>query len=187
MVAAGFVSWGGLTQSPADILFTALTVVGLAACLAYVVFRSPREFRQRPLTLGRTAVLVAATGLGAGTGLALNEFARRVVFNSNLSLLRWDFDLSRLLLQLSLFLVLVAALLVLATAFRAAFRPDDHVGIASDDCEQCCDEDGEYEEVEDTDADDADKEQGEEIGDDEEEYEEATEYIDDDEYNDAKN
>jgi signal transduction histidine kinase len=119
---AGFVSWTRLTQSPADIFFTAMTALGLAACLAFVVFRSPREVRPRPSIPGRAAVVAAAAALAAGTVLALDEFARRVVFNSNLSLLRWDFDISRLLLQLSLFVVLVAALLVLASAVRAVYR-----------------------------------------------------------------
>jgi signal transduction histidine kinase len=119
---AGFISWEGLTQSPADILFSAMTVLGLAACLAFIVFKSPREFRPGSPLPARAAALVAAAALTAGTVLGLSEFARRVVFNSNLSLLRWDFDVSRLLLQLSLFIVLVAALLVLGAAFRAVFR-----------------------------------------------------------------
>jgi signal transduction histidine kinase len=119
---AGFISWGGLTQSPADILLTAMTALGLAAFLAFVVFKAPREFRTRPFLPGRAVALVAAAALAAGTVLASNEFARRVVFNSNLSLLRWDFDVSRLLLQLSLFLVLVAVLLALGAAFRGLFR-----------------------------------------------------------------
>jgi len=119
---AGFVSWHGLTQSPADIFMTALTVLGLAACLAVCVFKrgDPRESRS---SIPRSVLVpIPAAALAAAAVLALHEVARRVVFNSNLSLVRWDFDVSRLVLQLSLFVVLVALLLVLAVVFRLAFR-----------------------------------------------------------------
>ena len=53
-----------------------------------------------------------------------------VVFNSNLSLLRWDFDIPRLALQLSLFIFLVALLLLVAVAFRMALR-DPRVRLVS--------------------------------------------------------
>ena len=39
---AGFVSWKGLTQSPADIFLTALTALGLAVGLA-VLYARPRR------------------------------------------------------------------------------------------------------------------------------------------------
>jgi signal transduction histidine kinase len=66
--------------------------------------------------------LVPAAGLSAGTVVVLREFLRLVVFNSNVSLLRWDLDASRLALQLSLFVVLVTASLILASVFRLTIR-----------------------------------------------------------------
>ena len=119
---AGFASWRGLTQSPADIFLTALTGFGLAVCLAVCVFRSPRERGARLSLPAGILVHVPAAALAAGTVLALYEIVRRVVFNSNIALLRWDFDVSRVVLQLSLFVFLVAGLIVLAVAFRLAFR-----------------------------------------------------------------
>ena len=120
---AGFTSWGGLTRSPADIFLTALTALGLAASLAVFVLKPGREAgpRRRSLLL-YPARLAFAAGL-AGAGIyVLERLFHDVVFNSNLSLLRWDLDLARFGLQLGLFLFLVALLLVLAAAFRLAFR-----------------------------------------------------------------
>ena len=120
---AGFVSWQGLTGSPADIFLTALTALGLAVCLAVCSSgRREGDGRARPSFPGSILVSVAAAALAAGALLALREIVRRIVLNSNLSLLRWDFDFSRLALQLALFMLLVAVLLGLAVAFRLAFR-----------------------------------------------------------------
>ena len=53
---------GGLTQSPADIFLTALTVLGLAACLAVCVPRPRRGEQVRLSVLGRVLIGVAAAG-----------------------------------------------------------------------------------------------------------------------------
>ena len=118
---AGFVSWGGLTQSPADMFLTALAVLGLAACL-WVCASGRRNVRQagQPLWRG-LLIIVPAAALAAGALLALHAIVRLVVFNSNLSLVRWDFNASRLVMELGLFAVLAAALLILAVVFRAGF------------------------------------------------------------------
>ena len=119
---AGFASWRGLTQSPGDILLTALTVFGLAVCLAVCVPRPRRGEEVRLSVLGRILIAVAAAGLAAAAVRALHELVRRVVFNSNLSLLRWDLDPPRLALQLGLLMFLAALLLTLAAVFRLAFQ-----------------------------------------------------------------
>jgi signal transduction histidine kinase len=119
---AGFTSWGGLTRSPADFLLTALTVLGLAGSLAVYVLKPEREAAPRASWLLFPARLAAAAGLAGAGVFALERLFHDVVFNSNLSLLRWDVDLARFGLQLGLFLFLVALLLVLASAFRLAFR-----------------------------------------------------------------
>ena len=121
---AGFVSWRGLTQSPADMFLTALALLGLAACLAVCASArrsEPEDGPRPPRGLLALAVLPAAA-LAGGAILALHAVVRLVVFNSNLSLVRWDFDVSRLAMQLGLFVVLAAVLLVLAVVFRAVFR-----------------------------------------------------------------
>ena len=119
---AGFSSWGGLTGSPADIFLSALTVLGLAVCLA-VCAPWPRRGDEVHLSVLRSVLVhISAAALAAGAILALHEVVRRVVFNSNLSLLRWDFDISRLALQLGLFTFLVAVLVALAAVFRLAFQ-----------------------------------------------------------------
>ena len=119
---AGFISWRGLTQSPADIFLTSLTILGLAASFSAYVLRRPGERRVPRSLPGRALAVIPAAALSAGIILALYAIVRRVVFNSNLSLLRWDLDVSRLMLQLGLFVLLVAAALVLASAFRLACR-----------------------------------------------------------------
>jgi signal transduction histidine kinase len=117
---AGFSSWGGLSQSPADIFLTSLAALGLASCLAVYALKPRREDGAGfPANLGVALSILAAVLAGGGIFVLMKVF-RRVVFNSNLSLLRWDFDVSRLALQLSLFLFLVAVLIVLAVAFRLA-------------------------------------------------------------------
>ena len=117
---AGFSSWGGLTRSPADIFLTSLAALGLASCLAVCALKPRREDGAGfPAYLG-VALSVLAAALAGGGIFVLKKVFRRIVFNSNLSLLRWDFDVSRLALQLSLFLFLVAVLIILAVAFRLA-------------------------------------------------------------------
>ena len=119
---AGFASWKGLTQSPADIFLTALTVLGLAVGLAVLFARPRRGSAARPSVPGTIIAHVAAAVFSAGAVVAAYEAVRRVVDNSNLALLRWDFDLSRLALQLGLFVFLVAVLVLLAVVFRVSFR-----------------------------------------------------------------
>jgi signal transduction histidine kinase len=117
---AGFSSWGGLTRSPADIFLTSLAALGLASCLAVCALKPKREDGDGfPACLGVASSALAAALAGGGIFVLMKVF-RHVVFNSNLSLLRWDFDVSRLALQLSLLLFLLAILIVLAVAFRLA-------------------------------------------------------------------
>lgn len=119
---AGFVSWRGLTQSPADIFLTALAAFGLAAGAAVFAFRSGAA-GERPRSALRSLLAHAASAvLSALTVIAVHELVRKVVSNSNLSLLRWDLDPARLALQLGLLVGLAAGLLALAAATRMAFR-----------------------------------------------------------------
>ena len=117
---AGFRSPFGLTQSPADILLTALLLFALASCL--MVYGKPL-FRRPRLKAGRSlsVVLAVASGVLAAGGLILFlKVLRQVVFNSNLSLHRWSFTASFIFLHLGLLLLFVALVLLLSLAFRLA-------------------------------------------------------------------
>jgi len=118
--AAGFPSFAGLTRSPADIALTALLVFGLAACLAAYGRRLFRREPGKPSGLLSPALDVLSGALAAGGLLLVYGLVKRLVFNANLSLLRWSLDPSFILLQLSLLLFLAALALVAAQAFRLA-------------------------------------------------------------------
>ena len=118
---AGFLSWQGLTASPADFFLTAAAALGLAACLAWPAFRRPRAGGTGPAFAASLSIVPAAAS-AAAVVLGLVRLVELVVANSNLSLLRWDLNLARLMLQIGLFLAVVAGLLVLAAVFRLCVR-----------------------------------------------------------------
>ncbi|MFO7733156.1 MAG: HAMP domain-containing sensor histidine kinase [Candidatus Aminicenantes bacterium] len=118
--SAGFLSLGGLTSSPADILLTALAVLSLAACLAVYGKRLFRVERLGPAGPASPALHVLAAAVGAGGLIVVLWVVRQVVFHSNISLLRWTFDPPFLALHLSLFVLLTALLVPAALAFRLA-------------------------------------------------------------------
>ncbi len=120
---AGFVSWKGLTRSPADIFLTALTLLGLALGLAVYAGRTRRDAAGIGPSRPRRALGGAAAAvLSAGAVFALYGGVRLTVLNSNLAILRWDLDVSRLALQLGLIVFLLAVLVGLGVAFRRACR-----------------------------------------------------------------
>ncbi|HVP89871.1 MAG TPA: ATP-binding protein [Terriglobales bacterium] len=117
---AGFRSPGGLTRSPADIFFTALLVFSIAACL--VVYAKPL-LRAPGRTAGRVLgplLQVLAGALAAAGLLGFLRVLERLVFNSNLSLVRWTIRTPFLALQISLLLGLAAFLLLAFLALKAA-------------------------------------------------------------------
>jgi len=118
---AGFISWKGLTGSPADFFLTSIAALGLAGCLAWFAFRGPRP-RGTGSPVAASLAIVPAAAFAAAVVLGLGRLVRLVVFNSNLSLLRWDLNLARLMLQVGLFIALAAGLLVLAAAYRWSVR-----------------------------------------------------------------
>lgn len=118
--STGFVSLGGLTSSPADILLTALTALALTACLAVYGKRLFRIERLAPAGLVSPALHVLAAAVAAGGLIVLHCLLHQVVFNSNVSLLRWTFNVPFLALHLSLLVFMAAFLLPVALAFRLA-------------------------------------------------------------------
>jgi signal transduction histidine kinase len=117
---AGFRSPGNLTQSPADFLMTSLLAFAITACLAVYgrpLFQAGRERTGRLLTPALNVLAGVLAGAGMAGFLAL---MRRLVFNSNLSLLRGTLKGPSLVLHLGLLLFLIALLIILSLAFRLA-------------------------------------------------------------------
>jgi signal transduction histidine kinase len=119
---AGFRSFWNLTRSPADIFLTALLAIGLCACLAVYGWRllSRAAPERRPGRIVSLATPVLAGALAGGGLLLFLRGLKLLVFNANISLLRWAIGGSFLFLHLSLLLFLAALLLVLFLAFRLA-------------------------------------------------------------------
>ncbi|MGB7296863.1 MAG: hypothetical protein WBC70_14855, partial [Candidatus Aminicenantales bacterium] len=96
---AGFISWRGLTQSPADIFLTALFLSLIVA--AFVLFA--RRFIRapgRPLSLGLSWLLVTLlVSVSFGVLTVYHDFIARLVANSNINLLRFSGNASFLLLH----------------------------------------------------------------------------------------
>jgi signal transduction histidine kinase len=118
---AGFHSLASLTRSPADLFLTGLLVFGLCACLA--VYARPLISRDAPEKPARPAAVLVPVlaGFLSGAGLLLfTRVLKELVFNSNLSLLRWSLKASFLILHLSLLLLLAALILLVFVAFRLA-------------------------------------------------------------------
>ncbi len=121
-VAAGFVSVGGMTRSPADIFLTSLLVVSFCACL---VVWGKKIFEATP---SRSTPYAVSLALSAGAGIAgagglffIGKIVEKIVFNSNVSLLRWSLNGTFLLLHMGLLLFILAALGVMLLVFRKAF------------------------------------------------------------------
>jgi signal transduction histidine kinase len=117
---AGFRSPGGLTQSPADIFLTSLLAFAIAACLAVCGRSLFRADEQKSGRLLFSVLHLLAAVLAAGGLIVFMKILKQLVFNSNLSLLRWTIKGPFLILHLSLLLFLAALLLVISLAFRLA-------------------------------------------------------------------
>jgi signal transduction histidine kinase len=117
---AGFRSPLGLTRSPAEILLTSLLVFAVAACLA--VYAQPlfRAGRQKRGGIFSSFLHVLAGALAAGGLIVFLKILRQLVFNSNLSLVRWTLRGPFLVLHFSLLFFLAALLLVIVPALRLA-------------------------------------------------------------------
>jgi signal transduction histidine kinase len=102
---AGFISFGGLTQSPADIFLTALLFSLIVTALVLFVRGVVGKKRWR-FSLGCTWILATlGAAVSFGTLTAYHSFVSRLVTNSDLNLLRFSGDLSFLLLQFGIVLM----------------------------------------------------------------------------------
>jgi signal transduction histidine kinase len=135
---AGFISFGWLTSSPADLFLTGLVFVALALLAADYVWPRTRTTDGGSRSLVRSAAWIpgvaAAPFLVAGVGW----LTARLVENSSLNLLRFDITAAFLAVQASLLfagagvLILVLSFLKSALAASASvFRPAAILGISS--------------------------------------------------------
>ncbi|MCX6565308.1 MAG: HAMP domain-containing sensor histidine kinase [Candidatus Aminicenantes bacterium] len=100
---AGFASWGGLTRSPFEIFLTALTLFGLSAGLTHFLSGRAGSSRSR-WTLWNISRLLCPPLLIAGCIWGIE----RLVFNSNIHLLRFVPTVPFFLLHAAIFLLLAA-------------------------------------------------------------------------------
>ncbi|MGA2533959.1 MAG: HAMP domain-containing sensor histidine kinase [Candidatus Aminicenantales bacterium] len=117
---AGFRSFWNLTQSPADILLTSLVAFAISACLAVYGKRLFRAGKRKPWPFLAPGLHLLAGAVAAGGLIIFLNVLKRLVFNSNVSLIRWTIDGPFLVLQLSLLLFLASLLLIISLAFRLA-------------------------------------------------------------------
>ncbi len=120
---------GGLLRSPADFFLTTFVLLAQVALLHGFLtalpppVQVPRRARVRRLALG------ACVPLGLGGLLGLHHLLDTIVGMARLDLSRVEWDgaaAPRLLLQLSLFLLVTAGVLLIGTFFRVALRCRDN-------------------------------------------------------------
>lgn len=129
--AAGFLSAGPLTQSPADIFLTAIAVLGTAAALSAEARRiaaSSPSGRRRPAA---PAAALAASVISWGAAAAFEGLVSRLVQNANVHLLNFSLSGSFLLLHGALLAAMSGMLAVVFFAFRLAsrLRPDRYLAL----------------------------------------------------------
>jgi signal transduction histidine kinase len=117
---AGFRSLWNLTQSPADILLTSLAAFAISAWLAVYGNRLFRAGTRKPWPFLAPGLHLLAGAMAAGGLVLFLNVLKRLVFNSDVSLIRWTPNGPFLVLQLSLLLFLATLLLVISLAFRLA-------------------------------------------------------------------
>ncbi len=126
---AGFLSWGALAKSPADILFTVATAAGLililAALLRPLIAPARRTWRPFPAFLAGFAAVAVAFPLV----MTLQAFVRRLVFNSNINLLKFELSPSFIVLHLALFVALASVVALAYFLLRVAVRLSPHAGL----------------------------------------------------------
>jgi len=126
---AGFLGWGALTKSPADIFLTALAAAGLILVLALLLRAlrapAPRRWRGLPaLGAGFAAAAVAFPLLGI-----FQAFVRRLVLNSNINLLKFELSASFLLLHVALLIALAGVVTLAYLLLRGAAQRSPNPGL----------------------------------------------------------
>ena len=123
---AGFLSWGSLAKSPADILLSVLAAAGLTIILVILLRPrlAPARTRWRPVPA--FAAGVAAAAVSFPLVLAFQVFVRRLVLNSNINMLKFELTASFILLHLALLIALGSVLALGYLILRSAARLSPH-------------------------------------------------------------
>jgi len=117
---SGFISLGSLTKSPADIFLTSLFLLIGLGCLSFAVHSVFQKNKLRfPPVLTWPLIILAMAAPVIFVSL-YEKTLSRLVFNSNLNLLRFRFDPAFFLLHLGLVFLLLGLCLLLWLAFRLA-------------------------------------------------------------------
>lgn len=115
---ASFLSWGGLTQSPADIFLTSLFLFLIIGSMFIVAIDLLRKGQTTiPLAVAWLAN-IALIGASYVFLWAYQKTLSRLALNSNINLLRFAADLSFFLLHLSLVFLFLSFSLLVFLAFR---------------------------------------------------------------------
>lgn len=120
--ACSFISLWGLTKSPADIFLTSLFLLLIVLSLQIYFHRRPENKKKKlslPLMLGTNLILIA---FSLFLIFLFQEILYRLIFHSNLNLLRFTFRLSFLLLHFSVIFFFLAFLLIIVTGLKAIVR-----------------------------------------------------------------
>lgn len=128
--AAAFFSIGDLTQSPADIFLTSLTLFLIVAASALAV---RKILKRSGLIRPRPGMIVAALAVGAAAVVLIKAYRltlARLVANSNVNLLHFAPDASFILLQLSLVLLFCTLGFLVFLAFRAVHTVQPKIVLA---------------------------------------------------------
>jgi signal transduction histidine kinase len=115
-----FISLWNLTRSPADIFLTALCLFVLISCLAFVIQkhvgnRQKKDSLSVSILLSPISVVMVLFFV-----FILQEILFRLVFHSNLNLLRFSFAPSFILIHLSIFLFFIGTLVISLVGLRLA-------------------------------------------------------------------
>ncbi len=118
----GFITWGSLTGSPADLCLTALVIFLSAGLIFFWVGGQPQSERP-PRSAAASLIFSIGAGIAALAALwGLYELLRRMVVHSSFSLLVFSFRPSFLLVHLGIFFFCSVLLLMGMWAFRSAIR-----------------------------------------------------------------
>jgi signal transduction histidine kinase len=115
-----FISLWNLTRSPADIFLTALCLFVFISCMAFVIQKHLGKREKKDSLLVFILLSPFSIVMVLYFVFILQEVLFRLVFHSNLNLLRFSFDPSFMLIHLSIILFFFTALLMSLAGLRLA-------------------------------------------------------------------
>ncbi|MGB8951451.1 MAG: ATP-binding protein [Candidatus Aminicenantales bacterium] len=122
---AGFLSLWNLTQSPADIFLTSLIFFLIIGLLAFSVLKRPPRLKKNPPYLFSLFFSLVFAAISVYLLFIFERLVSRLIFNSNVNLLRFSFHLPFLSLHLSIIFSFLGVLLVIYMGMKiiAHFSP----------------------------------------------------------------